>query len=85
MFGPDALADLAIIKDQCQRQFPSILADRPEEPVITVIDQAVFDPFEKQPFFYSGARWAHLRSNDHSPSTLEVITWSGIFAGFLTA
>jgi hypothetical protein len=50
VLGADAIADSTVTKSIRQRQFPSILVDRPEEPATIVIDQTILDALEQHPF-----------------------------------
>jgi hypothetical protein len=50
VLGADAIADSALTKYLCQRQFTSILVDPPEQPATIVIDQAIPDALDYYPF-----------------------------------
>jgi hypothetical protein len=50
VLGPDAIAYSTATKYLRQKQFPSIPVNSPEEPATAVIDQAILDAFEQEPF-----------------------------------
>jgi hypothetical protein len=50
VLGPDAITYSTLAKYRRQRQFPSVPCDPSEEPPRTVIDSAILNPLEKQPF-----------------------------------
>jgi hypothetical protein len=78
VLGPDAIAYSTVIKYLRQRQFPSIPCEAPDEHPATVIDNAILDALDKQPFS-SVQELAQLtcipRSTLSSPSTPNSITW----------
>jgi hypothetical protein len=50
VLGPDVIGYSTVTNYLCQRHLPSILRETPDEPAATVIDNAVLDALEKQPF-----------------------------------
>jgi hypothetical protein len=51
VLGPDAIAYSTVTKRLRQRKFPAIPCDATEELPTTIIDGAILDALEKQPFF----------------------------------
>jgi hypothetical protein len=50
VLGPDAIADSTVTSSLRQRQFPTISSEPCHEPLTTIIDDAILDVLDKQPF-----------------------------------
>jgi hypothetical protein len=50
MLGPDAIVYSTVTSYQRQRQFPPICSEPSEVPPTTIIDDAILDAVDKQPF-----------------------------------
>jgi hypothetical protein len=50
VLGPDAVGYSTVTNYLSQRYFPSTLRETPDEPAATVIDSAILNALEKQPF-----------------------------------
>jgi hypothetical protein len=50
VLGPDAIAYSTVTSYRRQRQFPTISSEPSDEPPTTIIDDAILDALDKQPF-----------------------------------
>jgi hypothetical protein len=51
VLGPDAIAYSSVTSYPRQRQFPAISSEPSDEPPTAIIDGAILDALDKQPFF----------------------------------
>jgi hypothetical protein len=50
VLGPDAITDSTVTKARRPRQFPVISSEPSDEPPTTILDDAILDALDKQPF-----------------------------------